>query len=392
MPVVTPSVDQKQDLALLALAGADFQMTSTRSKNWTPSPSGRILPGIPRWCGPAALPMKARSCELRAFVLSTVLVARQPRPGSRPPPLSGPEAGTRSPVILVKTGPRHAGGDTWCGLWGTVLIASIYMYYGDTRDGRGADQSKGEMTKLSQTVVVAASLFLFGCSSNGTPCPPVGTGGITGSTGESVGGQTDAGGGTGGAGEIVASTGPVGGSTSTGGPGTTVPASTATGGKTAPASTATGGSSGGGNDTGAGQVTCSALNTGCSCSADKAGATDLAACSKTSVAKGEFDKGNCCKASDSCTCTSYSCVRALRSSYCICDTTYRLAAELPSGSNEGSCLIKDGTGYKCCHDSTLNRCTCDIGDCDVTATEVRKCDLALLTTCQSGQVAVDSCK
>jgi hypothetical protein len=43
MPVVTPTVDQKQDLALLALADADFQMTSTRSKNWTPSPSGHIL-------------------------------------------------------------------------------------------------------------------------------------------------------------------------------------------------------------------------------------------------------------------------------------------------------------------------------------------------------------
>jgi hypothetical protein len=62
-------------------------------------------------CGTAALPMKARSCELRAFVLSTVLAARQPRPRSCPPPLLRPEAGTRSPVILVETGPRHAGGD-----------------------------------------------------------------------------------------------------------------------------------------------------------------------------------------------------------------------------------------------------------------------------------------
>ena len=49
-----------------------------RSKNWTPPPSGRILPGVPlrhQVCGAPALPPKGSERQLRALRFSDLYVA-----------------------------------------------------------------------------------------------------------------------------------------------------------------------------------------------------------------------------------------------------------------------------------------------------------------------------
>lgn len=82
MPSVITTVDQKRDVALLALADADFQWTSTRSKNWTPSPPGHILCLPVVWCIRAA----HEGSELRTPGLRLFYDPRCPPTSTRFPP------------------------------------------------------------------------------------------------------------------------------------------------------------------------------------------------------------------------------------------------------------------------------------------------------------------
>jgi hypothetical protein len=57
---IAPSVHPELATAMATGACSDLQSTSTRSKNWTPPPSGRILSGyyVTEVCGALALPPK----------------------------------------------------------------------------------------------------------------------------------------------------------------------------------------------------------------------------------------------------------------------------------------------------------------------------------------------
>jgi hypothetical protein len=57
---VAPPVHPELVTAMATEACSDLQSTSTRSKNWTPPPSGRILGGsyVTEVCGAPALPPK----------------------------------------------------------------------------------------------------------------------------------------------------------------------------------------------------------------------------------------------------------------------------------------------------------------------------------------------
>jgi len=67
---IAPPVDPEFGAALLARTRSELQLSSTRSKNWTPSPTGRILPGTSTLCGAPALPHEGselRTPGLRPF-------------------------------------------------------------------------------------------------------------------------------------------------------------------------------------------------------------------------------------------------------------------------------------------------------------------------------------
>ena len=114
MSVVALPVNPEHLATLPAWSYSNFQWSSARPKNWTSPRLGHILAKtVVIWSGVAlqALPQEGSELQLRAFFLSTAVVDRQPAPDRAPcqfPAYLGPWY----PVILVKTGPRHAGGDT----------------------------------------------------------------------------------------------------------------------------------------------------------------------------------------------------------------------------------------------------------------------------------------
>ena len=69
----------------LAQSYSEIQLSSTRSKNWTPSSTGRIPWSRSTSCGASALPHEGPERELRAVVPSTILSARRldPNPADR---------------------------------------------------------------------------------------------------------------------------------------------------------------------------------------------------------------------------------------------------------------------------------------------------------------------
>ena len=116
VPTVASAVDPEFLAAALAWSYPDFQWSSARPKNWTPSLLGRILAktcvdwsGVRRF-GAAPRRLGALTPGLLSFFLSTAYCCRHLRAGTRPSPLSCP-GGTRAPLIPLKTGPRYPGGD-----------------------------------------------------------------------------------------------------------------------------------------------------------------------------------------------------------------------------------------------------------------------------------------
>jgi hypothetical protein len=99
MPAVAPPVHPELGTAVSTLSRSDLQSTSTRSKNWTPPPSGRILGPLRRSevCGAPALPPKGSERQLRAFRFFRPYVAAETRPGSATPPLLRRSPGTGDP-------------------------------------------------------------------------------------------------------------------------------------------------------------------------------------------------------------------------------------------------------------------------------------------------------
>jgi hypothetical protein len=111
--VIAPAVYPELVAALLALSKSDIQLSSTRSKNWTPTLLGRIL--APTYVDRSGV-RRTRAAPRRLGALTpgllpfTTYVARQRLPRTRSTPFSCLR-GTRAPVIPLKRGPRHAGGD-----------------------------------------------------------------------------------------------------------------------------------------------------------------------------------------------------------------------------------------------------------------------------------------
>ena len=115
VPAVAPPVDPEDLAAVLAWSCSNFQWSSARPKNWTSPPLGRILATtVVTWSGVRRFgrcPKKARSGNSGPsfYLLPSLPVSLAATPvHCQFLAYLAPWA----PVILMKTGPRHAGGDT----------------------------------------------------------------------------------------------------------------------------------------------------------------------------------------------------------------------------------------------------------------------------------------
>ena len=112
--VIAPAVYPELLAALPALSKSDIQLSSTRSKNWTPTLLGRIL--LPT-CVDRSGVRRTRAAPRRlgaptpGLLPFTTYLALQSRLGTRSTPISR-LGGLRAPLIPLRRGPRHAGGDT----------------------------------------------------------------------------------------------------------------------------------------------------------------------------------------------------------------------------------------------------------------------------------------
>jgi hypothetical protein len=153
-----------------------------------------------------------------------------------------------------------------------------------------------------------------------------------------------------------------------------------------------GGSSGGGSGAGGsgnGSISCNPTGAGCLCIVDDPQPGQLTACSPTSVAQNEMERGICCLTLSLCTCIRYTCRSAPASSFCQCGTVTDLAA-VTLGDPVAECPMPVA-GQKCCFSGDNATCSCALRDCDAAESEVPNCSAVNAGACNGGE-GIPTCR
>jgi hypothetical protein len=149
------------------------------------------------------------------------------------------------------------------------------------------------------------------------------------------------------------------------------------------------GAGGTGGGPGGSTLACNPTGVGCLCLIDDAQLGQLTACSPSSVAQNEMERGTCCVAQALCSCIRYSCRSDPASAYCQCGTVATLAG-MTLGSPVAECPAPV-TGQKCCFSQDNATCICSRLACPEEETEVANCSAAAAGACASGE-AIEKCR
>lgn len=130
-------------------------------------------------------------------------------------------------------------------------------------------------------------------------------------------------------------------------------------------------------------IACNPSATGCLCLVDDGQAGQIDACSPTSVAENETERGVCCVSQSLCVCIRYTCRSDPGSSFCQCGSVLNLSS-LTSGSLVGECP-EPSAQQRCCFSQDNGTCICSRLACAGEEIAVANCSAAAAGACRPGE-------